>query len=224
MYFPASLLDDRGTSSTASDKIGQCVLYIVRHANVAEDSKGLIRGLLNPPLDAKGKRGAQDVVEFFKDKPISAIYADDLKRTKQTALPLAADKELEVQIDPDLRSWDVGTELEGKPIDEHEDEIAELRQQPDKIPVGGQSWGEYCDQVDKFLSRYMWMGLDAESPIALISHGSAIQVIFHQLGEDVNLEDYAAIPIMPGGVCGLYYTRFGARIRVLAGEHENEDA
>ena len=224
MYFPASLLDDRGTSSTASDKIGQCVLYIVRHANVAEDSKGLIRGLLNPPLDAKGKRGAEDVVEFFKDKPISAIYTDDLKRTKQTALPLAADKGLEVQIDPDLRSWDVGTELEGKPIDEHEDEIAELRQQPDKVPVGGQSWGEYQDQVDRWLWKFVHMGMDAYSPLVAISHGSAIQVIFQQLGEDVEIGDYSAIPLEPAGVAGLFLTRFGLRVRILEGAGDNEDA
>lgn len=224
MYFPTSLLDDRGPLSSASDKLGKPLLYIVRHANVAEDSEGKIRGLLNPGLDAKGKRGAKDVADFFKDIPLSAIYADDLKRTIQTALPLAAEKELELQIDPELRSWDIGTEMEGELISKHEDAIAEYRQQPHKVPVAGQSWGDYKEQVEDFMRRYISRALDFPNPIVLFTHGSAIQIIWEMLGEDVDSNKYDEIPLEPAGISALYLSRLGCRIKILEGAKENEDA
>jgi probable phosphoglycerate mutase len=220
-YSPALLL----SSIDSDSKIGTAILYIVRHAEVALDKTKTIRGLMNPGLDDKGKEDAQGLVEFFKDIELSAIYTDDLKRAYQTALPVAYDKDITIEIDPELRSWDVGTELEGEKIEDHEDDIAELRQQPDKVPVGGQSWGDYGEQINGALSHYIGIGLESSNPVLIVTHGSAIQIIWESLGEELdNVEEYADIPVEPAGVMAVYPTRFGMKVKILKGEGENEDA
>jgi broad specificity phosphatase PhoE len=219
-YSPSMFLSSIGTES----KIGEPILYIVRHAEVTLDKTNTIRGLMNPGLNSKGKNDAQELADFFADIDLSAIYVDDLKRTIQTALPLASEKKITVQVDPDLRSWDVGTELEGEKIKKHEDDIAELRQQPDKVPVGGQSWGDYQKQIESALSRYIGMALDAPSPIAIFTHGSAVQIIWQSLGEELeDVDKYDEIPLEPAGVAAVYMTRFGVKLKVLKGAGENLD-
>jgi broad specificity phosphatase PhoE len=61
-----------------SDRIGEVVLYIARHAEIKKDVEGKMRGLLNDPLDAKGEKQAEELAAIFADKPLYAIYTDDL--------------------------------------------------------------------------------------------------------------------------------------------------
>jgi len=122
-----------------------------------------------------------------------------------------------------LRSWDVGSDLEGEPIEDHEDDIKEFRQQPDKVPVGGQSWGDYQNQVENFIHHYLNVAMDSEHPIVILTHGSAIQVIWGMFGEDVDSEKYDKIPLEPAGIAALYLTRMGSRIKILEGAGDNLD-
>jgi broad specificity phosphatase PhoE len=215
MYSPASVLS---SYERLPDKIGEIVLYIIRHAEVKNDKQKLIRGLSNQGLDDKGQEQAKELADFFSDRPLSGIYTDDLKRAYQTALPIAAEQDLEVEIDAMLRSWDVGSDLEGKPIEKNRDEIAELRQQPDKIPPGGQSWADYTKQVESWFTRYVTQGMDNDDPVAVVTHGSAIQVLWNGLGEEVDADKYDEIPLEPAGVAGIYLTRFGQKVRILRGK------
>src|SRR5437899_2914152 len=111
------------------------------------DTKGIMRGLDNPSLDAKGEKQRDELLEYFRDIPLSGIATDDLDRTQQTVLPIAEAKNLELQIDLGLRSWDVGPDLEGKSIETHKREIIRFKTQPWLVPVGGESWGGYENQA-----------------------------------------------------------------------------
>lgn len=206
-----------------ADKVGSVVLYIARHAEVQKDKEGKMRGLLNDPLDAKGEKQSQELAGLFEGKPLSAIYTDDLKRTKQTALPVAAAQGLEVQIDPELRSWDVGTELEGKSIEANKERIKELKSQPNKVPVAGQSWGDYIQQVRRYFNRYWEKALDATSPILLVIHGSGIQIVWDIIGERELSSAYDQTPLKPSGVAALYLTRSGPQVKILRGAKPSTD-
>jgi len=198
-------------------------MYIGRHAEVNLDKQDRIRGLDNPSLNEKGQRDAKKLVELFADIPLSAIYSDDLARTIETATPLAEAKGLPLKIDTDLRSWDVGSELEGQPLDEHREEIDQLKGNPEQIPVAGQSWGSFCRQVQAAFRRHMDESLSADAPVLFFTHGSALQVIWEELGEEGIGEDYLDIPVEPAGIVAIYLTREGFKPVILSGEGVNED-
>src|SRR6266478_2642556 len=94
-----------------ADKIGQPLMYLVRHATIDLDVEGKIRGTQNDPLNDQGEGEAAELAAFFADLPVSAIYSDDLDRTYHTAIRIAHAKDLEVKQDISLRSWDVGSDL-----------------------------------------------------------------------------------------------------------------
>lgn len=212
---------DSYSPTTVLSKLGQPVMYVLRHGNVPEDAEKAIRGLINPPLDDKGKKQVDAMVAEFGDRPISGVVTDDLKRTKQTAIPLAAEKGVQVEIDTAWRSWDVGTELEGQPIDEHKEEIEDLKENPDKIPVGGQSWGEFRQQVTSAFYSCLRRSMEGD-PLVIVTHGSDIQIIYDLLGEETETT-YAAIPVEPAGIIAVLLTREGFKPQILSGEKENAD-
>lgn len=69
--------------ATASNCQAQQVIYVVRHAEPAMD------GTPNPSLAEAGKRRAEALKELLKDAGVQAIFTTDLKRTQETAKPLA---------------------------------------------------------------------------------------------------------------------------------------
>jgi broad specificity phosphatase PhoE len=205
------------------DKLGKIILYVIRHAEVAEDKEGTMRGILNPALDPKGKRDAQSLVEYFKGVPMSFIATDDLKRTMQTAKPLAKAKGLDVLIDIDLRSWDVGTELEGEDIEDNKEDIEMLKTHPQVAPVAGQPWGDYGEQANRSFYRYADRAMGELDAGAVFVHGSWVQVIAHTLGLQEADAAYDSTPIEPAGVIGVFLTREGYRMKILKGEKETVD-
>jgi broad specificity phosphatase PhoE len=196
----------------------------VRHATVSADTAGIIRGTLNSGLDDQGEAEAADLADLFEDKPVSAVYSDDLKRTYHTAISIAHCKGLEVVQDPDLRSWDVGPDLEGRSISANEDEIRELKLQPDRIPVGGQSWGDFEVQTIAAFNRYLSKAMAADAPIVLVIHGSGIQVIWDYIGALDKNPAYDATPLENAGVAAISMSRNGYRVKVLQGAKEMADA
>lgn len=209
---------------SVTDKIGQVLLYGIRHAHVKEDSEGTIRGTLNPSLDEEGEEQARDLAQWFENKPLSFVVTDDLDRTEQTAMPIANQQQLEIMRDIGLRSWDVGPDLEGRSIKANEDEIARLKLQPMRIPVGGQSWQDYEEQINDVFDRYSTMAFETPHPGALVLHGSGIQIIADRLGLQEKNPAYDATPVEPAGVFAVYLMRNGLRCRVLRGAKEVIDA
>jgi phosphohistidine phosphatase SixA len=69
-------------------------LYVVRHAEKATGADPDVE------LSEQGKATAQALAGFFKERGLDAIYTTHLRRTMQTALPLAAARDLEVRVLP----------------------------------------------------------------------------------------------------------------------------
>ena len=61
----------------------QSTIFIVRHAEKARSADD------NPDLTEAGRARAEALANMLKDAGISAIFVTDLKRTQQTAAPLA---------------------------------------------------------------------------------------------------------------------------------------
>jgi probable phosphoglycerate mutase len=66
-----------------STAAAQSTIFIVRHAEKAQ------RDGDDPDLSEAGRARAESLANLLKDAGISAIYTSEVKRTKQTAAPLA---------------------------------------------------------------------------------------------------------------------------------------
>jgi broad specificity phosphatase PhoE len=85
-----------GTNAAAAEPTA-CVaasVHLARHAEKA----AAIGGDADVVLSEAGRARAQALLAWFDGKPLDAIYTTDLRRTQQTALPLAAARRLELRV------------------------------------------------------------------------------------------------------------------------------
>lgn len=69
-------------------------IYLVRHAEKVIDKENL----KDPPLTPCGAERAESISRFLTDIGIERIYSTDYTRTRETALPTATLKDLEIEI------------------------------------------------------------------------------------------------------------------------------
>ncbi len=79
--------------SSSDDQNGVTMVYLVRHAE-----KVLTDTTENPPLTEKGKARAQQLVEEFREDTIHALYSTHFIRNRTTLEPLAAQRNLPLNI------------------------------------------------------------------------------------------------------------------------------
>jgi probable phosphoglycerate mutase len=95
---------------------GATVLLLVRHGESAPARLGepfaLVDGHGDPELAPDGQAQARRIADRLAGEPIDAIYVTTLRRTAQTAAPLAAALGLTPRVAPDLREVHLG-EWEG---------------------------------------------------------------------------------------------------------------
>ena len=77
----------------ASAAVAQSTIFIVRHAEKAANGN-------DPDLSDTGRARAESLAHTLKDAGVSAIYVTDLRRTQQTAAPLAKMLHLDPTIVP----------------------------------------------------------------------------------------------------------------------------
>ena len=96
---------------------GAADLLLIRHgetqAAVRGESFPMIEGQGDPALHPEGEKQAHAVGERLKTEPIKAIYVTTMRRTHQTAAPLAAHLGMVPKVERDLREvflgdWDGG--------------------------------------------------------------------------------------------------------------------
>ena len=73
---------------------GFYTIYLVRHSE--KEVSASMDGS-DPPLTQCGEQRSESLSDFLRDVPIEVIYSTDYKRTKNTALPTAKSKGLDIQ-------------------------------------------------------------------------------------------------------------------------------
>ena len=95
---------------------GAADLILVRHGESAaqtfETPFPVVDGRSDPPLDPRGREEAELVGARLAREEVSAIYVTPLRRTRETAAPLAAALGLTPRVEPDLVEVHLG-EWEG---------------------------------------------------------------------------------------------------------------
>ena len=79
-------------------------LLIIRHGLPVR--RELTEGAADPELAPDGLRQAEHLARYLESEHIDAIYASPMARAKQTAEPLAALLQMEIQISPGVAEWD----------------------------------------------------------------------------------------------------------------------
>lgn len=159
---------------------GACELLLVRHGESmpARDDQPfpLVDGHGDPDLAPIGRQQADRVAERLASEAIAAIYVTTLRRTVQTAAPLAARLGIEPRVEPDLREVYLG-EWEGGAFRRH---IAEghplarrmyAEQRWDVIP-GAEPAEAFAARVRGAVHRIATAHPD--QTVAVVSHGGVI--------------------------------------------------
>lgn len=171
-------------------------LWLVRHGESTWNTLGLAQGRDDQAeLTSRGRRQANEVAARFRDVPVRAIYASDLRRAQQTAAPLAAGAGVPVTLDTRLRERSLGV-LEGTPAAANGpsatglDLNAGLVTDPDKRPEGGESVRDLYRRAAAFIDDLTAGALpviagdiaddiegDIEGDVVVVAHGGTVRVL-----------------------------------------------
>ena len=147
-------------------------LVVIRHGETAWNRATRIQGHTDIPLSPLGLAQAERLAQALADEPLSAIYASDLGRARQTAEALARVHGLPVQFDPALRERAFGR-FEGLSWDEieqaHPEDAVRWRKREPGFAVGG---GESLIALSARC-------LDAARRAALAHPGQSIALVAH---------------------------------------------
>lgn len=159
---------------------GATELLLIRHGQSAP--LGLDAGELNadgyadPVLTATGRAQADRTAARLARQPIDAIYASPLRRTMETAAPLAARLGLELRVEPDLREVHLGA-WEGGLFRKYDAERHPLaralwRQERWDVVPGAEPAASFDARVRGALERIV--AAHPGQRIAVVSHGGVI--------------------------------------------------
>ena len=165
---------------------GSASILLVRHGESApaRDDRpfDLVDGQGDPELHPDGREQAVRVAERLAGEPIRAIYVTNLRRTAETAAPLAARLGIEPVVEVDLREVHLG-EWEGGAYRRHLAEghpvarrvFAEERW--DVIP-GAEARASFDGRVRAALGRIA--GRHPDELVAVFTHGGVIASLLAQ--------------------------------------------
>lgn len=173
---------------------GSTELLLVRHGESVSARDGelfpLVDGHGDPELAPEGHEQARRIADRLGHEDISAIYVTTLRRTVQTAAPLAEILGLELRVEPDLREVYLG-EWEGGIFRKHVAERHPLAQRMyaeqrwDVIP-GAEPADEFAARVRRALTRIA--ASHPDETVVVVSHGGVIGQV---LGDAVDARAFA---------------------------------
>lgn len=165
------------------------LVIFVRHCLTDWNTKKILQGHIDVPLNEIGRRQAAALAETLATQRVSQIVSSDLARAKNTAAPIGKNLGLKVRHDRRLRECCFGR-LEGLSIAEIE-RLRGAPLPPPSEPYDFRSWGgEHRDDV---LARTLAVLTDAltepsESARMLVGHGRSLNTLLHHLGQPPLLE------------------------------------
>jgi 2,3-bisphosphoglycerate-dependent phosphoglycerate mutase len=162
-------------------------IVLVRHgaseAAVEDEPFELHEGQADPALSQAGERQARAVAAHLAGEPLAGLFVTPLRRTAQTAAPLAAATGLEPVCVPELREIHLG-ELDGGAfriaLRRGDPRVAEVfaQQRWDVIP-GAEPMEDFAHRTRAGVDRIL-EGLEAGDTVAAVVHGGVIGELCRQ--------------------------------------------
>lgn len=148
------------------------IVHLLRHGEVYNPDKILYGRLPGYHLSNRGHAMADKVAEVLKDHDITYMAASPLQRAQETALPLARELGLDVDIDQGL--LEAGNRFEGLRVKSWKSQLWNPVRWPLMKNPSQPSWGEHYDVI---AARMM----DAVERGRVAAEGHEAVLVTHQL-------------------------------------------
>jgi probable phosphoglycerate mutase len=154
-------------------------VWLVRHGESTWNVRGLVQGQADgPELTAAGRAQSESVAAQLRGSAVTALYASDLWRARQTAEIIGSAWGLAVQCDPALRERCFGSR-EGFPLTALEEAESGIRGQRivdiDARPHGGESLADVYRRAGRFID---WLEVqDHAGDVVVVGHGGSVRAI-----------------------------------------------
>jgi len=149
-------------------------LYIIRHAEAEGNLYRRAHGWYDGDVTEKGRRQIAALERRFRDVPVDAAYASDLRRTQCTAQAVVRPKALELHLEPGLREIHMGI-CEDRTFGDIAYHKLFTSRSPLWAPEGGESFLQVQDRAVAAVRR-----IAAAHPgqsVAVFSHSIAIKCL-----------------------------------------------
>lgn len=158
-------------------------LILIRHGETDWNNEGRWQGQVDVPLNATGRRQAQQMARSLEAAGITAIYSSDLQRARQTAQALADSIGLPLRLDSRLREIHQG-EWQGLLFSEIQARYTQAYQDRQRDPLnfsppGGEAVAQVRDRAVAVLREIVRQHPDAT--IAIVLHGFVMAVLIAHL-------------------------------------------
>jgi 2,3-bisphosphoglycerate-dependent phosphoglycerate mutase len=157
-------------------------IWLVRHGQSTWNIAGLAQGHDDTAeLTERGLTQAAEAAWEFRDRPVRAIYASDLRRALQTAAAFAVLLELPVFADARLRERSLGV-LEGLPTSAIGPSATGLEAgrvaNPAARPAGGESVRDLYRRAAEFIDELAaTIDNDEAGDVLVVAHGGTVRVL-----------------------------------------------
>ena len=167
---------------------GATEILLVRHGEsepaVVGQSFKLLDGQSDPALSPEGEAEAAQVCERLASEHIDAIYVSTLRRTAQTAAPLARRLGLTPVADNDLREvflgeWEGGGMFRKNVNDQHPLALKMFEEQRWDVVSGAEPMEDFGRRLGSAIERIAAAHTDQR--VAVFVHGGVIGEILHQV-------------------------------------------
>jgi len=165
---------------------GATEILLVRHGEsepaVAGQSFAMLEGQGDPALAPEGEEEAERVCERLASENIDAIYVSTLRRTAQTAAPLARRLDITPIVERDLREvflgeWEGGIFRE-RVTDRHPVAARMFEEQRWDVVPGAESMDDFGRRLRAVIERIAEAHPDQR--VAVFAHGAVIGEILRQ--------------------------------------------
>ncbi len=165
---------------------GSCELLLVRHGQSEDAVEGApfirFEGHADPPLSPLGHVQAELLCGRLAAEHVDAVYVTSLRRTAETAAPLAALLGVEPVVEHDLREiylgeWE-GWVFEQKFVDRDPVALQMVREQRWDLAPGSEPVGDFARRVRAGIERIATRHPDQR--VVVVAHGGTIGEVLAQ--------------------------------------------
>ena len=158
-------------------------IFIVRHGETDNNKAGIIQGRsLDASINELGRMQARAISEALEPFDIQKIVASGLRRTHETAQPLAEKRKLSIEKYPELDEINFGV-LEGRSFTNIKDEVMELQKQwesgnLDFAPKNGESPRQTFTRANNKVNEVL--ETSTEESIVFVIHGRLTRILLSE--------------------------------------------
>ena len=200
------------------------ICLLVRHGDTDSNDANVFRSRLDPPLNKKGVRQAEDLAAFINENfSISKITASPLLRALETADIIAESVHADVEQDRGLISWALGSCLTGRDKDLYADILDLYVDSPSKVPPEGESLDSLKQRTKEFFEpKRKKLGVKSDIPL-FVTHSSNILTLGLILDKNAKGRQESEELVGPGGVMAVYKTKDGFELEAVFGEEVHNE-